>query len=62
MIEDVMKEASAKAVEFLQRRFDNYTLEEKRDIAIVYMCGYFDAKMENGQGRKVEQIGENART
>ncbi len=51
MIEEVMKEASAKAVEFLRRRFGNYTLEEKRDMAILYMCGYFDAKMDEQQKR-----------
>lgn len=59
-LNDLMKEAGRMAVEFLNRRFDNYTIEEKRSMAVIYMCGYFDAKMGNDQPSKMEKNGEIA--
>lgn len=44
-IDEIMKEAAIKAAEFLEQRFQNYTTQEKRDMAIMYMCGYFDGKL-----------------
>lgn len=60
-VKKLLDQANAAALALCDR-LQGHTLEEKRLIAVAYMCGYCDGNLTSGQGRKTEQSGENART
>jgi hypothetical protein len=53
--------ANQSALELIDR-LKAHTEDEKRLIALGYMCGFCEGNLVNGQGRNPEQSGENTRT
>lgn len=59
--EALLKLANQSALEMIGR-LKGHSDDEKRLIALGYMCGFCEGNLVNGQGSNPEQYGGNART